>query len=630
MSGADADDQLGPEAQFLQRLHDLEVTLWTGGDGFGGAECSRPPDWQNLTYQENMARLQRFHPVEQSFICANTGIPTAVFDSDTKNGGDPEKVRALLTELGERIYGEVDTPSGGKHFYITGHPDLPTVHSKADDPKLPDYPGLDIQSHGANVFTPGTLRSKYGGSGYTIVLDELDQMPVTDGDEPTPLTDWVAEQLECSVRTKARKTSGGASKWAWDPCEPWDGTPPDKRQSAYLHAAVTGEADKVAKTASGGRNDAIFEAALKLGSYVSGAGLDEPVVIAALEGAAETNGHTAEDGIGATRASIGRGCGGGSASRVRCRRRKSTGKRPAWTPTDRRRRSRTRKPNHRPTAASTVQRCWRTCAPGSPGSSWWWTRPTCGCWRCGSCTRTCAIELYTTPRLLIDSIAPGSGKTTVLEHLDHLCLNRAAGGGDVVGRADPPILEKEMRTILLDEIQRTLVEGKPGVDEVIAVINSGYRRGATRPVLVPKGRDWVLQRPAHLRPAGDGGQLAAPAPGRRRPVDPDPADARHRRPGRGLRLGGTRRRRQGAAATGGGLGRFGARRRQERQGAAARQVRRAAAGEVASADAGRRAGRRGRRTCMEGHGDARWPRLTSRTRRPSARTGYASRRRRWC
>ena len=32
-------------------------------------------------------------------------------------------------------------------------------------------------------------------------------------------------------------------------------------------------------------------------------------------------------------------------------------------------------------------------------------------------------ELYTTPRLLIDSIAPGSGKTTLLEYLDHLCRN---------------------------------------------------------------------------------------------------------------------------------------------------------------------------------------------------------------
>ena len=71
-----------------------------------------------------------------------------------------------------------------------------------------------------------------------------------------------------------------------------------------MHAALSGEADKVAKTAKGGRNDAMFTAALKLGSYVAGAGLDEQVVIAALEAAAETNGYTAEHGVMSTRASI--------------------------------------------------------------------------------------------------------------------------------------------------------------------------------------------------------------------------------------------------------------------------------------------------------------------------------------
>ena len=52
------------------------------------------------------------------------------------------------------------------------------------------------------------------------------------------------------------------------------------------------------------RNDALFVAALKLGSYVAGAGLDEQRVIAALQAAADTNGYTAEDGVGSTRATI--------------------------------------------------------------------------------------------------------------------------------------------------------------------------------------------------------------------------------------------------------------------------------------------------------------------------------------
>lgn len=56
--------------------------------------------------------------------------------------------------------------------------------------------------------------------------------------------------------------------------------------------------------AAAGGNDALFTAALKLGSYVAGAGLGEPVVIAALQAAADANGYTAEHGVMNTRASI--------------------------------------------------------------------------------------------------------------------------------------------------------------------------------------------------------------------------------------------------------------------------------------------------------------------------------------
>jgi hypothetical protein len=99
-------------------------------------------------------------------------------------------------------------------------------------------------------------------------------------------------------------------------------------------------------------------------------------------------------------------------------------------------------------------------------------------------------ELYTTPRLLIDSITPGSGKTTLLEHLNKLCRNgllAASSSAAVI----PRILEKEQRTVLLDEIHRVLVEGRPEADAVLAVVNSGYRAGATRTILVRQGSDWV-------------------------------------------------------------------------------------------------------------------------------------------
>ena len=166
-------------------------------------------------------------------------------------------------------------------------------------------------------------------------------------------------------------------------------------------------------------------------------------------------------------------------------------------------------------------------------------------------------ELYTTPRLLIDSIAPGSGKTTLLEHLNHLCRNPLLAMSMNSAALIPRILEKEPRTILLDEIQRTLVEGRPGVDAIIAVIGPGYRRGANRPVLVPKGSDWVLKNLPTFAPvamAGNSPHLPQDAVDR---VHPHPADARHRGPGRGLRLGGVGPRRQGTPAACGGLGRLG-------------------------------------------------------------------------
>jgi hypothetical protein len=48
-----------------------------------------------------------------------------------------------------------------------------------------------------------------------------------------------------------------------------------------------------------------------------------------------------------------------------------------------------------------------------------------------------------------------------------------------------------MRTILIDEAHRSLRPDRPGVEDLIGIINTGYRFGATRPVLVPaKGGGW--------------------------------------------------------------------------------------------------------------------------------------------
>ena len=104
------------------------------------------------------------------------------------------------------------------------------------------------------------------------------------------------------------------------------------------------------------------------------------------------------------------------------------------------------------------------------------------------------VELYTTPRLQIDSVIFGSGKTTVLDHLQRLCLNPVQAASVSSPALIPRVLEIDVRTLLLDEIDRSLRSDKPGVEDIFAILNSGYRSGATRPVLVPvKGGGWEMK-----------------------------------------------------------------------------------------------------------------------------------------
>ncbi len=169
-------------AEFVFHLLGLNVSLWVAERnprGPDGAEFTRPRGWPTLTADKNIERLSTFSPGKA--ICANTGGKVAVVDVDPRNGGDIEKVRALLDELGVRIYGELHTPGDGRHFYVQGHPELPSVHSTAENNRLPGYPGVDIQSFACNVFLPCTERPKYQGKGYTVVVDDL-QVLTAEGD----------------------------------------------------------------------------------------------------------------------------------------------------------------------------------------------------------------------------------------------------------------------------------------------------------------------------------------------------------------------------------------------------------------------------------------------------------------
>jgi hypothetical protein len=102
-------------------------------------------------------------------------------------------------------------------------------------------------------------------------------------------------------------------------------------------------------------------------------------------------------------------------------------------------------------------------------------------------------ETYTTPRLLIDSPVPGSGKTTLLEHLGKLCFSSvqmaAVSSPAMLGR----ITADGVRTLLLDEADRSLDPKDPKTKDLIALLNSGYKKGGSRPVLVSDKGNWALK-----------------------------------------------------------------------------------------------------------------------------------------
>lgn len=127
------------------------------------------------------------------------------------------------------------------------------------------------------------------------------------------------------------------------------------------------------------------------------------------------------------------------------------------------------------------------------------------------CAHTWALECTaTTPRIQIDSTMPGSGKTTALEHIG--ALSKAPVQAASIG--SPAVITRmlavSIRTILIDEVDRSLNPKNEGVGELIAIINAGYKRGATRPVSVKTDGDWTVKELPTFAPvvmAGNAPQL---------------------------------------------------------------------------------------------------------------------------
>lgn len=274
----------------LIHLGNLDVPVWTATTGTNGREVNRPHGWQAMTADGNRDRMSGWRP--GMAFSGNMGGRVVVLDGDTRNGCNIDQVEAMLNGIAVTVYAAVDTPSGGRHWYVPGHPDIPTIHATTDRDGLTGYPGLEVISYGANVFLPGTQRPKYGGRGYTILFDRLPELAET----PDPES---AENLAAWVAAHRRATPE-----PFTPTRPWDGQPPDTRQQRYLDATLSNTARRAADAPQGERNTRLFHAAMCLGNYITGAGLDETAAVTALQAAAATSGLTRDDGPGSVNATI--------------------------------------------------------------------------------------------------------------------------------------------------------------------------------------------------------------------------------------------------------------------------------------------------------------------------------------
>lgn len=276
---------------FLAHLDELGVALFAAPPG-QGQEFARPKGWQALTQEGNCDRVAQHRPGYA--LMGVMGGDVAVLDLDVKNGCDLGAVAALLDGIGVRVYAAVATPSGGRHLYVAGHPDLPTVHAASGRDGLTNYPGLEVLSFGTNVFLPGTTRAN--GGQYEVLMDDLEALADGGDDESAEnLAWWVSENR--AVKAEAYDTS-----------PPWDGTAPTHREQRYLETVLDNQAGEVARMRPNtGRNQALYTAALKCGSFIAGAGMGEATVRARLTDAARSCGLVDEDGAASVNASIASG-----------------------------------------------------------------------------------------------------------------------------------------------------------------------------------------------------------------------------------------------------------------------------------------------------------------------------------
>lgn len=138
----------------------------------------------------------------------------------------------------------VQTGSGhGLHLYLTGATTPPTTRA----------PGYELRADGCYVVAPP---SPGVGRPYTV----LHQAPLLDVPDFAPLIDWIRSK-QSKPPTPAPAAGGQAARRS--------------NPSAWARAALEGECASVKRAGDGTRNNALYRAALKMGSLIAAGALDE-------------------------------------------------------------------------------------------------------------------------------------------------------------------------------------------------------------------------------------------------------------------------------------------------------------------------------------------------------------------
>lgn len=392
---------------------------------------------------------------------ANVAVRTpdwaAILDVDTRNGGTLEALAPLPDTL------TFNTGGGGWHLWF----ERPDGDLRG---RLDGIPGVDIKLDTGYVVMPPSIHPD--GGQYTA--------PTTSG-----LIEPVPAHLLARMVKPARPARPAPRPAA---------TPPSP---GYWGAALQGELDAIATAPEGTRNETLNRAAFNLGTLIAAAGEQADDVAAILAAAAAQAGLEDWEATGTIRSGLTAGMD-----------------QPRSIP------ERDRDTTRTATSANLAASSGLKETPHARGSSAVLDELRDHLARY-VCTVTdgdldlltlwiahthVVFETYTTPRLLLDSPMPGSGKTTVLEHCNALAFKpmmaASLSSSAMLARA----LEHEPRTVLVDEADRSLDPKHEGTAELLAVINSGYKRGGQRPTLVPsKENGWELKELSTFGPVAMAG-----------------------------------------------------------------------------------------------------------------------------